>query len=84
MHAITPAAHRRALSLLFARYVAGQIAEGQWQAFATTYDAAGLDAESRAALAAFYNDAVAEIGPAVRMPTPEDVTDLLPVLRGQA
>lgn len=77
------ASPRRALPFLLAQYLAGHIAEAQWQAFSSTYDAAGLDADSRAALASFYHDAVAEdVG--VKMPTMGEVQDLLPMLRGQA
>lgn len=75
---------RRALTLLFARYVAGQIAEQQWNAFASAYDAVDMDDESRAALATFCNDALAEMGDDARMPSPQDVVDFLPVLRNQA
>lgn len=80
MHAASSS--RRALTLLFARYIAGQIADAQWEAFSSTFDAAGLDPDSRAALAAFYNDAVAE--EEVRMPTVQEVEDLLPVIQGHA
>ena len=75
---------RRALTLLFARYIAGQIAEQQWQAFASAYDAVEVDGESRAALAAFCNDALAEMGGDARMPSPQDVLDFLSVVRGVA
>ncbi len=80
-----PASHpRRALTLLFARYVAGQIAEQQWSQFSSAYDAVDMDATGRAALAAFCHDALDEMGGEARLPAPQDVADFLPIVRGEA
>lgn len=77
MHAAS--SPRRALTLLLARYIAGQIADAHWDAFSSAFDAADLDPESRAALASFYSDALAE-GP-VKVPTPAEIEDLVAAVR---
>ncbi len=84
MTLLPAAAPRRALTLLLARYLAGDIADRQWNAFALAYDSVQMDAEGRAALATFCCDAFAELGSDARIPAPADVRALLPTLRGHA
>lgn len=64
-----------ALPLLFARYVAGQIAQSQWDAFADAFDEADASADERAAFASFYLDASAV--EEVKMPRPGEVEAML-------
>lgn len=70
-----------ALTLLFARYVAGQIAQAQWDQLAAALDAAEASPEERAALARFYLDATAA-GAEVKLPQPGELQDVLALARG--
>ena len=74
------ASARPALPLLFARYVAGQIAQAQWDAFADALDEADASADERAAFASFYLDA-SETGEEIKLPKPNEVEDLLGAMR---
>lgn len=69
-----------ALPLLFARYVAGQIAQAQWDAFADALDEADASADERAAFASFYLEASAT-GEEIKLPKPNEVEDLLSAMR---
>ena len=77
-----PSAGLTAMPLLFARYVAGQIADPFWDQFMNVLDANGTPAEERVALAAFFNDAFAELGPdGVKMPVEAEVKELIEEVR---
>jgi hypothetical protein len=71
-----------ALTLLFARYVAGQIAESQWQQFADVFDGSDATAEERSAFARFYLDASnsPDAGD-VKLPRADELKDLLTLTR---
>ena len=69
-----------ALPLLFARYVAGQIAQAQWDAFADAFDEADASADERAAFASFYLEASAA-GEEIKLPKANEVEDLLAAMR---
>lgn len=69
-----------ALPLLFARYVAGQIAQAQWDDFAGAFDAADASADERAAFAAFYLETTSG-GEDVQLPKPDELEDLLAATR---
>lgn len=69
-----------ALSLLFARYVAGQIAEAQWAPIVAVLDAAEARPEERAAFANYCLDALAE-GDEVIVPAPADLRETLAIAR---
>ena len=65
-----------ALPLLFARYVAGQIAQAQWDAFADAFDEADASADERAAFAHFYLEA-SSTDEEIKLPRAGEVEDLL-------
>lgn len=65
-----------ALPLLFARYVAGHIAQAQWDDFASAFDEADASADERAAFAAFYLESTSA-GEDVKLPKPDELEDLL-------
>ena len=69
-----------ALPLLFARYVAGQIAQAQWDDFASAFDEADASADERAAFAAFYLETTSA-GDEVALPNPDELGGLLAALR---
>lgn len=54
------AAQTNAMSLLFARYVAGQIEDTSWNQCMQILDANDTSPEERLALAAYFNDAFSE------------------------
>lgn len=71
-----------ALSLLFARYVAGQITEPAWKQISSIFDAGLVSADERVAFASFISDACSELGPdSVKVPRPEEVEDVLTCTR---
>ncbi len=77
----SPATRLAPLPLLFARYVAGQIEDPFWDQFMQVLDANETTPQERLALAAFFNDAFAELKPEqVRMPKSEEVRELLTVV----
>ena len=78
---MTPSVHaaRPALSLLFLRYVAGQITEARWAEFGALLDDTDATTGERDALARFVLDATDE-----PLPTPAEVADLLTAMRTQA
>lgn len=77
---MTPIAARPALPLLFAHYVAGQMAQSQWDQFAEAFDEVDATAEERAAFACFYLENASE-GASVKLPKPEELKDLLIAMR---
>ena len=76
-----PAAHRtHALSLLLARYIAGELAEAQLFGLSDLFDDAGVSADERTAFARFYLDALSEDGE-VKLPKADELTALLGLAR---
>lgn len=66
------------MSLLFARYVAGQIEDSFWDQFMQVLDANDTPPQDRLAFAAFFNDAVSVMEPgAVKPPHSQELADLL-------
>ena len=73
-----PVARLSPMPLLFARYVAGQITDPFWRRCMQILDDTATPKDERLALAAFLNDAFAELSPdAVEMPKTGEVKDLL-------
>jgi hypothetical protein len=72
------------MPLLFARYVAGQISEKTWQAFTEVMDAIEAS-EERVALAAFLDDAIADLGTdAIKLPKQAEVESVVKSVRWAA
>ena len=82
MQPLTASRSTSALSLLFAHYVAGKMAQGQWDAFTATFDEAEGSAEERAAFARFCLDASLS-GEDVELPKPEEWGDILAATQPQ-
>ena len=65
-------------TLLFARYVAGQIAEPAWQHISSVFDGEVASPVERDAFATFLSDACSELGPdALNVPRLEEVEEIL-------
>ena len=77
-----PAAQQRAhaLSVLLARYIAGDDASDHFFDASDLFEDASASADERAAFARFYLDVLDEDG-AVRMPKADELSDLLNVAR---
>ena len=77
--------HRKdvtAMSLLFARYVAGQIADPAWGQIMSIFDSSDASSEERIALASFISDACSDLGPSeVEVPKVEEVYDFVAIAR---
>ncbi len=71
-----PFATRPALPALLAHYVAGRLAQSQWDDFSDAFDEADASADERAAFARFYLDATL-CGDEVKLPKPKELEDLL-------
>lgn len=81
---LTPARAGRlsALSVLFARYVSGQITDAAWAGMMQTLDEHDATAQERLALAYFFRDALDEVGgDAVSLPRKHEVEDMLAAMR---
>ncbi|MEM8557610.1 MAG: hypothetical protein AAGG50_07290 [Bacteroidota bacterium] len=65
------------MSLLFLRYVAGQITETRWSSLAALLDDTDATVTERDALARFFLDTAAD----APLPTLPEVTDLLTEMR---
>jgi hypothetical protein len=76
MQTLTAPRSASALPLLFAHYVAGTMAQAQWDAFAATFDEAEGSVEERAAFARFCLDATLS-DEEVKLPKPDEWKDLL-------
>ncbi|MEM1041596.1 MAG: hypothetical protein AAGI91_03110 [Bacteroidota bacterium] len=76
---MTASVARPALPLLFAHYVAGKMAQSQWDQFADAFDEVEATAEERAAFACFYLENAKDGD--VKLPKPEELKDLLAVMR---
>ena len=73
-----PAAPLAPMPSLFARYVAGQIADPFWDRFMKVLDANDTPPAERMALAAFLNDAFFDLGlDTIKMPQSHEVKELL-------
>lgn len=71
-----------AMSLLFARYVAGQITDPAWEDIMDLLDAEETTMEERVALANFINDAWQDLGPEeIKVPRIEEVRDFVSLTR---
>ncbi len=71
-----------AMSLLFARYVAGQITDSAWDEIMDLLDAEETTMEERVALANFISDAWQDLGPdEVKVPGIEEVRDFVMMTR---
>lgn len=71
-----------ALSILFARYVAGQIGDPAWAQIMDVLDADGATLDERVALAYFISDAWSELGPyIIEVPKADEVQDMLKQMR---
>lgn len=71
-----------ALSLLFARYVAGEISDSSWSTLMALLDESDANPEERLALVNFFNDACTDLGPsAVNVPHLVEVGDYVEMLR---
>ena len=71
-----------AMSLLFARYVAGQIADPAWGRIMRILDSSDASADERVALASFISDAFQDLDPSeVKVPAVEEVEELVTLSR---
>lgn len=85
MNASLHAARPRTLSahsLLFARYVTGQIKESSWRQITRVFDAEVASHDERDAFASFISDAWNEVGPdSLDVPRLEEVEEMLTFTR---
>ncbi|MEX0747528.1 MAG: hypothetical protein WED81_00190 [Rhodothermales bacterium] len=71
-----------ALSVLFARYVSGQISDSAWTQIMSILDADDTTMEERVALASFISDACRDLGPeSVNVPKLNEVQDFVTLTR---
>lgn len=71
-----------AFSILFARYIAGQIGDTAWSQIMDVLDSEDATLDERVALANFINDAWSELGSdSIEVPGPGEVQDMLLQLR---
>lgn len=83
LHPAIRARSLSALSLLFARYVAGQINDSNWERIMRVFDTGEASPDERVAFANFISDVCIELGPeAVNVPQPEEVDEMLTWTRG--
>jgi hypothetical protein len=76
------AAESTALSLLFSRFVAGEISDAAWIQMMAALDEGDTNAEERSALVNFLSDACHDLGPdAVEIPDQDDVEDFVCLMR---
>lgn len=76
------AAEATALSLLFARFVSGEISEMAWEQMMSVLDEDITSFEERSALVNFLSDACSDLGPdAVKVPALSEVEDLIGMMR---
>ena len=74
--------HSTPLSLLFSRYVSGEIPDASWTGIVSALDESETTTEERLALAHFFNDACTDLGPsAVKVPALMEVEDYVEMLR---
>lgn len=71
-----------AMSLLFARYVAGQIADPAWGQIMNILDSDDTSTDERVALASFISDACNDLGPSeVEVPKIDEIYDFVSIAR---
>ncbi len=68
------------MPLLFAHYVAGRVAQANWDEFSVAFDEADASAEERAAFARFYLEMTIS-GDEVKLPKPQELEDVLAATR---
>jgi hypothetical protein len=64
------------MPLLFAHYVAGDVAQTAWDDFSVAFDEATASDDERAAFAHFYLEMVVD-GDDVKLPRPSELEDVL-------
>lgn len=70
------------MPLLFARYIAGQITDQTWGAFTDVIDSLEASLEERTALAAFFSDAIEDLGlDVIKLPQQKDAEAMVVALR---
>lgn len=81
LHTLQPT-HSTPTSLLFARYVAGQISDPAWRQIMNILDATDTSNEERIALMNFISDACFDLGPdEVKVPQASEVHDFVTMTR---
>lgn len=76
------AAEATALSLLFTRFVSGEIPDASWAQMMSILDEDITSLEERSGLVNFLSDACSDLGPdAVEVPPVGDVEDLVMMMR---
>ena len=76
------AAESTALSLLFARFVSGQIPDAAWTQMMSILDDAAPNEEERSALVNFLSDACSDLGArSVEVPAPSEMRDYVTLMR---
>ena len=71
-----------AFSLLFSRYLNGEITEKVWTKMMKTFDREGISATERMAFARFMSEMVDESGMGkLNVPAPEEMNDILTDMR---
>ena len=80
MTPVTSPQRAHALSLLLARYIAGQVADTQLNGVADLFEDSDADATERSAFARFYLDALSAEGE-VALPKLDELEDLLAIAR---
>jgi hypothetical protein len=68
-------------SMLFARYVNGQINENAFKKMMHTFDSARINRTERLAFARFMNDMISEGRGGLNVPRPEEAEDILTDMR---
>jgi hypothetical protein len=68
------------LTLLFTRYLAGQIAEAEWERISASLDALDADATEREALASYCLEAAAA-GKNLELPREDELREFLGLVR---
>lgn len=74
-----------ALPMLLNRYIVGQITDASWQRVMNLLDVPDATSQERLALAAFFRDAIVELGAdSVKIPKRGEVESLLDVTRSMS
>lgn len=70
------------MSVLLARYIAGQISEKAWYMFTDLIDSIEASLPERAALVDFFHDAIEEVGfDAVKLPHRKEAEEIVAAMR---
>ena len=82
MQTSLPYNRQSSLSILFTRYLNGDINESAWRRMMSTLDREGISPKERMALARFITEAIDERKPGrLNLPGPEELDELLTDLR---